>query len=281
MRAIVASLLLAAAASARAVTNEFGVIFCHASVSNASGSAACLAIALPATSGFSDTNGNPVAVWDVGNVVAGGTADTFHSENGPGAFQARNVGNRAAYVYVTSGYPLLDDGNSTVDGRAYYADTLRGLFGDSGLHECTADFEGSWDPWGYAQSYRVAVSTSVDTKFPVWRNLEWLYYRGMYTDGDGNGPSSSYDEEMYMGWMHFPSFMKDRLAQRDYYNYYYNGYVDLPCGVCGQYLGFLLPGEEVPFDLKLWAPAECENSIGFIVRLEASTFRRWRHGKQP
>lgn len=260
-------------AAAQAITNDFSVIYCHASVSDTLDGEARLAISLPTTNGFSDTNGNPVTVWDVGSIVAGGTADTFYSENGPGAFQARNTGNRAAYVYITSGFPRDLASAAELDSGCY-DNTLRGLFGDSGLYYCSAAFEPGVDPDSWMFSYRLAVSTNVTSKIPVWRNLDWLYFGGDYVDRTGDG---ILEEDMgyvwaYKCWMHLPSMINNRL----YDDLWWDGGTS---GICGQYLGFLCPGETVHFDLKFWAPRECESSIAFVVRLEASTFRRWTHGK--
>lgn len=60
-----------------------------------------LAVELPPTPGRVDPNGNPVTIWELGEVAAGGVADSWH-DGGPGLFQVRNVGNVSAYVYVTA-----------------------------------------------------------------------------------------------------------------------------------------------------------------------------------
>lgn len=79
---LLAASLLSAAIAAQAGSNTFGILFCHARVVD-SGYAE-LAVELPATPGYVDKDGNPVAVWKVGTVAAGGAIDTFYSENGPG-----------------------------------------------------------------------------------------------------------------------------------------------------------------------------------------------------
>lgn len=253
---LLAASLLSAAIAAQG-SNTFGILFCQARVVD-SGTAE-LAVELPATPGYVDNNGNPVAVWKVGTVAAGGAIDTFYSENGPGAFQVRNTGNRNAFIYITTG-DVSNYGDSTDRGNDYYQNTLGGLFGGppnfvAPIPDPSKRFSGNWH--GY---YSLAVSTAVTGKVPVWRNLEWEY--------DGSKSYTDYNGEYY------------GEVQLSWHNC--RGSDDQDAPICGQYLCYLAAGEVQPFDLKFYAPVSYGldyYDCPFIVRLEASTFRRWEHDK--
>ena len=62
-----------------------------------------VSVSLLPTEGYYDNYGNPVTIWNVGNVPAGGVADSWHGEGGPGRFTAKNTGNVKAYFYITTG----------------------------------------------------------------------------------------------------------------------------------------------------------------------------------
>ena len=246
--ALCATAALATATSVRAETTS-GFIFCSARILDANGGD--LSVTLPATEGYVDSKGNPVTLWRIGNVVAGGAVDTFYSDNGPGAFQVRNTGSAPAYLYITSGnvygYGHLqdetqahqeDESNGTRSVSRYIEYTVGTVFGDE------ACVSGRCVPTEKYMSgdheYRLAVSTVISSKLPVWRNLNWFY----------SGEWLSAEVENFVG------------------------------GTCGQYLGYLLPGEVLPFDLKFWAPLKMYGeTIAFPIVIEASTFRRWDHDR--
>lgn len=259
--ACLAASLLSAAIAAQAGSNTFGVLFCSATVNV--NTEAELAVELPATPGYTDINGDSVAIWKVGTVAAGGAIDTFYSENGPGAFQVRNTGNRNAFIYITTGILSWLDSHkdSTPHSAAYYEESLTEMFGSPIGWRPHPDpsKRGQYD-WDYS----LAVSTGVTGKVPVWRNLEWCFESGTYTDTSGNGESAT--GALVSNWVNG------------------RGVDGVGGTICGQYLGYLAAGEVQPFDLKFYAPyARIDGSgcydCGFIVRLEASTFRRWDHDK--
>ncbi len=247
--ALCATAALATASSVRAETTS-GFIFCSARILDANGGD--LSVTLPATEGYVDSKGNPVTLWRIGNVVAGGAVDTFYSDNGPGAFQVRNTGSAPAYLYITSGMwygdghlqnetqahqegDLNNDYNPSVS--RYIENTVRTVFGDEAhVYGCVPtekEMSGGYE-------YRLAVSTVISSKLPVWRNLNWFY----------SGEWRSAEVEAFGG------------------------------GTCGQYLGYLLPGEVLPFDLKFWAPLKMHGeTIAFPIVIEASTFKRWDHDR--
>ena len=237
------TLLLASLAAASVQAGlRYSVLYCQARIMEDNGDD-YLSVELPATSGYVDGDGNPVAVWKIGTVAAGGAIDTFYSENGPGAFQVRNTGNRNAYIYITTGEFLYHDDHTPSSYSQWYHDNLITLFGD--------EIETIWavaNPVGRVVSnYCLAVSTAVSARVPEWRNLSWGY-----TWGD-------------------PPWMKFDKTE-DMWNY--------GSGMFGQYLGYALAGEVIPFDLKFYAPIMSNGyPVVFIVRLEASTFRRWDHDK--
>ena len=246
-------LVLLAAASVHAEITT-GILFCQARVYE--GDPTDLSIEIPTTSGYVDANGNPAAIWRIGAVVAGGASDTFYSNEGPGAFSARNTGSCAAYLYITSGYEPSYGNSEETDKHMisqsvynYIEISFNALFGDGSwfLGECVPNVASMGDN---ENRYRLAISTAVSSKVPEWRPLCWWY--------GGSGE-----------WI--------EVQQSDDSGDWYNS-------SCGQYLCYLLPGEVQPFDLKFWAPrmgaySYSEKSLVFPVFVEASTFRRWDHDK--
>ena len=104
-RAVLAAAILAGAGVAYGdyyYTNANTVVYCKATIVDGGGNQ-LVSVTLPPTEGYYDGAGNPLTYWNVGNVPAGGVADSWHGEGGPGRFTAHNEGNVGAYVYVTSG----------------------------------------------------------------------------------------------------------------------------------------------------------------------------------
>ena len=184
---LLAASLLSTAIAAQAGSNTFGVLFCQARVVDSGN--ADLAVELPATPGYVDKDGNPVAVWKVGTVAAGGAIDTFYSENGPGAFQVRNTGNRNAFIYITTGNDgeMTSNTDSPVPGSGekdstYYRESFQGMFGEGEEISVIPD-PTKRDSQYY--SYSLAVSTEVTARVPTWRNLCWIYAQGYEDNGYG------------------------------------------------------------------------------------------------
>lgn len=81
------------------------VVYCTANIMMGpeNGAIPMVSVSLLPTEGYYDNYGNPVTIWNVGNVPAGGVADSWHGEGGPGRFTAKNTGNVKAYFYITTG----------------------------------------------------------------------------------------------------------------------------------------------------------------------------------
>ena len=249
-----ATLLAGIALPAGAETSiNYAVVFCKAKVLKSGDTV--LSVTLPMDTSYTDIYGDPMIVWDMGTVAPGGVVDSFFSEGGPGRFKVRNNGNCAAYVYVTSGG--FWNGNERNNGPfgetqehddEYFWRSAWSAFGDDVdcWGECVPtqrDYEGD----GYV--YRAAISTSVDTKYPVWRNLEYGWGGGNY-----DAPDSTRDADWYEG---------------------------LWGEICGQYLAYLPAGETQLFDVKFWLPIymDWDRPAVFPIRIEAAAFPRWDHGK--
>ena len=100
-RAVLAAAILAGAGMAHGVESALQVVYCKATITGDAGND-IVSVTIPPTDGYFDNNGNPLTFWNVGNVPAGGVADSWHQEGGPGRFTARNEGNVGAYFYVTT-----------------------------------------------------------------------------------------------------------------------------------------------------------------------------------
>ena len=121
------------------VSTNYAVVYCKATISgNAAAGDHVVSVTLPPTEGYYDVEGNPLTYWNVGNVPAGGVADSWHGEGGPGRFTARNNGNVGSYFYVSTGY-------------AYQIWASNG--GPSGTY---------FDPW-YVDQYHNNVRVNTDT----------------------------------------------------------------------------------------------------------------------
>jgi hypothetical protein len=264
LAALVACAAAMAATGASGDTNYVNaVVYCKARImpSGDQTGEVLLSVSLPETPGAVDENGWPVTLWNVGDVTAGGVADSWHAEGGPGRFTVRNTGNVAAYVYVTTGlWPGVDRGIGTLDGWEH----LRYIYPNSELGEFprpTPRMEkpnvGMW-----RESYHLALSTDVTAKAPTWRSLDrWGTWFCSAAKDLGNG--------------YYGLFWHDyRLDDDDSF--------ECGGGVCAAYLAYMPVGEYQPFDLKFWAPLEYwgeEYNFAFIFRVEASLFPRWEHDR--
>lgn len=267
---MLAALMIVSAAGAQ-IYNP-AVVYCKATILSAGGSNGTtnyLSITLPETPGAVDQEGNPVTIWNIGDVVAGGVADSWHGEGGPGRFVARNTGNVPAYVYVTTGvdgFSELFDQNGVPlsgDDSGWYWERLRYLFGEGRvalIPRPTIRLDARITDGEYqAHSYHLALTTDVTAKAPTWRSLDRLALNG-------------YE------WV-------DSTTEASY------GLWD---AVCAAYLAYMPVGEYQPFDLKFYAPQNryynqytyrweeadlTGRAASFVFRVEASAFPRWEHDR--
>lgn len=260
-RLLLATLALGLASGLRAGTTITpAVVYCKARImpSGLATGNEVLSVTLPPTPGYADQYGNPVTVWNPGNVTAGGVADSWH-EGGPGFFNVRNTGNVEAYVYVVA--LSYYDGDSHV---------MRGAYGDSVTNNLRQMCDLVWqtqsipnylgflrprptprasydEEYNSGPTYHLALTTDMTSAAPVWRPLDHA------TDCGSGSP-----------WQ--------------------NGY-DLQSRQCSAYLGPLAVGDYQPFDLKFWAPGEALMPPGegvvmtFIFTVEAASFPRWEHDR--
>ena len=254
-RILPALLALSLAANVQAEEYKDGVIYCKATI--ASSDTEVLSVYLPPTPGCVDHQGSPTTVWNVGNVPSGGVADTFFSDKGPGAFQVKNDGNRAAFVYVitgcpTSGFYAYDTRPGAPAGisnaNAVSEEGLIFLFGEMINHMMPQPVDEYRNGVPFRSGYRLAVSTDVTGKVPNWRPLNWMYVK----------PTDAWE-------------FREFQTGQDFWNW-------STTEKCYQFLSYLAPGETQLFDLKFWAPSDHPSeSIGFVVVLQASQFRLWQH----
>ena len=252
-----ATLLAGIALPAGAETSiNYAVVFCKAKVLDAE--EPVLSVTLPMDTSYTDEYGDPMIVWDMGTVAPGGVVDSFFSEGGPGRFKVRNNGNCAAYVYVTSGG--FWNGNERNNGPfgetqehddEYFWRSAESAFGND-VGWCYYCVPTQRDYEAHGGAYRAAISTSVDTKYPVWRNLEYGYdYYGVaFYDAPDSTSGATWRE----------GFGSE---------------------IYGQYLAYLPAGEVQLFDVKFWLPRERGGDwrVVFPIRIEAAAFPRWGHGK--
>ena len=223
-------------------STNYAVVYCKATISGNAAINPVVSVTLPPTEGYYDVEGNPLTYWNVGNVPAGGVADSWHDEGGPGRFTARNNGNVGSYFYVSTGcsYQIGADyfdpwyvhdengGHERVD---------EGTFGDGEhlLHPLVS-------PRGHGipDEYHLAFTTDVTAKVPSWHSLD---------HGWTGGPWSTDDNQSY----------------------------ELISG----YMGYVDAGDYLTFDLKFWAPHHCSTgkSLLFTFCVEVSEFPLWDHGR--
>ena len=216
------------------------------------GGDAVVSVSLPPTEGCYDDMGNPVTIWNMGNVPAGGVTDSWHGEGGPGRFTARNTGNINAYFYLTTGYYFHFTALPTYSGPIAYSglpyvmqDTqgLRERLGIDGVYlkgPCISPKELREYPNPYC--YHLAFTTDTMAKVPTWHSLDHRY-DGVWSTQERS--SNIYGNE-----------------------------------VAG-FMGSVDAGDYLTFDLKFWAsrimPANIPVIFTFCV--EASTFPLWDHGR--
>lgn len=233
-------------------STNYAVVYCKATISGNAYDDPIVSVTLPPTEGYYDVDGNPLTYWNVGNVPAGGVADSWHGEGGPGHFTARNNGNVGSYFYVSTGFSyqirarnneqsgnyfdpwdVVDQG--TLGGGEYLKYPLVSPRGFRNRHE-----------------YHLAFTTDVTAKVPSWHSLDHGWTKGDWIPEDNRwtgGSWSTDDNQLY-----------DQISG-------YMGYVDA--------------GDYLTFDLKFWAPRERSKgeSLLFTFCVEASEFPLWDHGR--
>ena len=252
--AIAAAILSAGAALA----GEYdGIVFCKATVVSSKNASDTLSITLP-TNATSD-NGEDYTYWNLGSIPAGGVADSWHADGGPGKFVAHNNGGVGTYVYLTSG----DVGYyTTFTGRS--ADTEY-IFGQ----EAAFDNIYSIRPMPsiksrqyYLNSYCLAYTRDITAKIPTWHMLN------MYTQYSVDSDYSNYSTNWHDG----------------------SNVYDCDVEYIGAYMGYLDAGDYMPFDVKFWAPhlyhdfdndsaQSYSQNVRFTFMVEASTFPLWEHDR--
>ena len=224
------------------VSTNYAVVYCKATISGNAGDDPVVSVTLPPTEGYYDVEGNPLTYWNVGNVPAGGVADSWHGEGGPGRFTARNNGNVGSYFYVSTGGAYSIGARNAGQSVNYFfpwsesvnADTFGG---GRGLIRPLVSPRGGRE----YDEYHLAFTTDVTAKVPSWHSLD----HGLTPEG----PWSTDDNQSY---------------------YQISGY-----------MGYVDAGDYLTFDLKFWAPHNCSKgeSLLFTFCVEASEFPLWDHGR--
>lgn len=231
--------------SAQVTTNN-AYVFCKARITEpGEWGNPVLSVTLPPTPGYTYSGpwgDTPITVWNVGDVAAGGVADTWH-DGGPAFFTVRNSGNVNAYVYVTGMSRSEVDSDS--NDYKYVLQSL-GVDWSYGsiqlLHPrptpfpAPVEFVGNTPAEDFHQSYHLALTTDATAIAPTWRPLDYCSYNGA-------APT---------------------LIRRQ----------------CSAFLTRMPPGEYQPFDIKFWAPPmpSIDDTHGFVFRVEAASFPLWEHG---
>lgn len=236
--------------SAQAEENPYdGIVFCKATIMEVNeNDPSSISVTLPFTTTGSD--GQQYTHWNLGRVAAGGVADSWHSEGGPGKFMAHNNG-VGAYVYLTSSadgsyaeYWNEEGGR----GDVLNVDTttvLYAIYGNTGFIWPITSLQRwrSTDDGG--NGYCLAFTRDVTAKLPTWHMLNRCYVSDV------------------PGW--FDDDERERLGFG-------------PSYYIGAYMGYLDSGDHMSFDVKFWAPRDnYERTVGFTFRVEAAAFPLWEH----
>lgn len=245
-RAALAAAIFAGVGMAYGVESALQVVYCKATIMN-SGDNEYVSVTIPPTEGYYDNAGNPLTYWNVGNVPAGGVADSWHSEGGPGRFTARNAGNVGAYFYVTTTGGLYtrwtapSSGGSGTNAWQKITDDMFGQNGGKLMYSAISPSE--LRRWNTPSSYHLAYTTDTMAKLPTWHSLD---HRSMGSRWVTVEMDTNRGEEV-AGYM---------------------GYVDA--------------GDYLTFDLKFWiSPMHPGGPVPvlFTFCVEASSFPLWDHGR--
>lgn len=248
--------------SAQAEKNPFdGIVFCKATIMQVNeDDPSSISVTLPFTTTGSD--GQQYTHWNLGRVAAGGVADSWHSEGGPGKFVAHNNG-VGAYVYLTSadsyGYAEHWNEAGERDGELNGDDIRNVLFAIYGEDDIISPITSlqRWRSSGDGDyGYCLAFTRDVMAKLPTWHMLNRCYLGNDVWTEDNNRKSVN-------AWVDDDE--RERLQCR-------------PSNYIGAYMGHLDSGDNMSFDVKFWAPREnFEHNVLFTFRVEAAAFPLWEH----
>ena len=244
--AALAAAIFAGVGMAYGVESALQVVYCKATIMNSGGNE-YVSVTIPPTEGYYDNAGNPLTYWNVGNVPAGGVADSWHQEGGPGRFTARNAGNVGAYFYVTtsgeyynkfSGNPIAGIHEGVM---GVWSEYVVNVVGGKTVLLNPSISPSELRRWDDPLSYHLAFTTDTMAKVPTWHSLDHRH--------DGDWSTEAYDGPR-----------EDEVAG-------YMGYVDA--------------GDYLTFDLKFWAPRGWPNggNLLFTFCVEASAFPLWEHSR--
>ena len=242
-RAALAAAIVAGAGMAHGVESALQVVYCKATIMGSDGGDV-VSVTIPPTDGYFDQEGNPLTFWNVGNVPAGGVADSWHQDGGPGSFTARNAGNVGAYFYVTTSEGVYSkfSGNGGTINTNFLENVGSSIFGGGDWLWSASISPSELRRWNDQLTYHLAFTTDTMAKVPTWHSLDHRY------------TGSGWSTEAYEG----------------------------PRGgeVAG-YMGYVDAGDYLTFDLKFWAPCD-RNTAGnklFTFCVEASAFPLWEHSR--
>ena len=268
--ALAATVLTLGSAQAGMNPNE-GVVFCKATIMRSDNfdERNDVSVTLPFTEGRDYT------YWNLGNVPAGGVADSWHSEGGPGRFVAENTGRVGAYIYMTSGkantgWWSLGSGEQRISNPGAISDISRiteEIFNGNAwqsIGPSSSLLRWKKQVTHYAQRwYCLAFTRDEKVKTPTWHMLNRSYDRqnSRWVEGEC-GSDTRYSE-----------YIASKEANDQ-------GYI-------GAYMGYLPAHDFMSFDVKFWAPwttmtndnGETMDQSGafFTFQVEAASFPLWEH----
>lgn len=231
-----------------------GVVFCKAQAVSTGDSSESVSITLPFNATTSE--GQAYTYWNLGTVAAGGVADSWHSEGGPGKFVAHNNGGTGVYVYLTSSSEAYERwsgdwvGYYNIDQEIYQADE----FVDA-IQIWPVPSLRAWKAW--ENVYCLAFSKDVTAKIPTWHMLDRFTDCGIFA-GEWR---DSYDEDQ------------------------------VGAHYIGAYMGYLDAGDYMAFDVKFWAPqapsdwdyakrGDYRQGVRFTFMVTAAPFPLWEHDRE-
>lgn len=243
--------------SAQAENNYDGIVFCKATIVGGAEESS-VSITLPFTT--TGVDGQQYTHWNLGKVVAGGVADSWHSEGGPGKFTAHNSGNVGAYVYLTS---ALGYNTYCVD----WCQDSSGLQGERGI-DLKGAFEGVFST---DEIYLIEPATSL----AAWQRRDYVYCLAYTRDMDAKYPT----------WHMLNRECRYTSGSNGHYVWEENANAEQNVNYIGTYMGYLAAGDYMPFDVKFWAPRMMwlgsgqTESVYFSFKVEAASFPLWEHDR--
>lgn len=231
-----------------------GVVFCKAQVVSTRDSLESVSITLPFNATTSE--GQAYTYWNLGTVAAGGVADSWHSEGGPGKFVAHNNGGTGVYVYLTSSDESYESWRGDWAEPEYIFENADEFLNTERIHPVSS--LGAWKDW--ENVYCLAFSKDVTAKIPTWHMLDRFAMSGMFLDG----------------WRVADSNDWPRFEEVEY---------------IGAYMGYLDAGDYMAFDVKFWAPQvpsdwdyakqrDYRQGVRFTFMVTAAPFPLWEHDRE-